>query len=105
MQVNSIKMIGEWKYVHKDETYNGKCSVCKKELTNIEYDDRVIKGKCDHLFHENCFRKVNVIATGITLCPIDGKEFIRDTNFHAFLYKEENDMLKAPILRKVKSNI
>lgn len=88
MQIKSINMVGEWNYVNNSSQYENKCSICKKLLTSITYDDSVIKGKCNHLFHEKCFQKVNVISNGITLCPIDGNEFIRDSNFYGYNYGE-----------------
>lgn len=97
MKIKSINMVGEWNYISDSSVYENKCSICKKLLTCVAHDDVVIKGKCNHLFHENCFRKVNIISSGITLCPIDGNEFVRDTAFYGYNY---NDKLK-----KVKINL
>jgi hypothetical protein len=83
LEIKELNMVGNWEYASSNEL----CTICKDLLVNHELGDHIVKGKCNHYFHNKCFRKINVIASGKTLCPEDGKEFVIDSNFYGYEYK------------------
>jgi hypothetical protein len=113
MEIESIELCGNYYYAPDFEimSYDDKCekciecAFCKRSLYEYSYniitdnksllnDNKVIIGKCGHMFHKDCMD--SWIKCGNTICPIDKVTWEE--------YRIADHYTSLPIVNKVKKN-
>lgn len=105
IKIKDLNLIAHWDIC--DQSSN-ECQLCRRQLVAPSLQElagakgnvfgRLVKGKCQHIFHEDCMN--DLINSGCQLCPIDKTPWAIETRIKSGASYQQDAMINFKTVSK-----